>query len=47
MADDTTATITRQDGGTVLEFTHDLAGLYSPAITIPLSGPEPGQPPLV
>ena len=37
VADDTTVTITRQDGGTVLEFTRDLARLRSPAIPIPLS----------
>ncbi len=33
-------TLTRgADGDTVLEFGRDLAGIYSPAIAVPLSGP--------
>ena len=45
VADDTTVTIPGHDGGAVLEFTRDLAGLYFPAITIPLSEPEPQSAP--
>ena len=40
LADGSPVTLTRgEDGDTVLEFARDLAGIYSPVIAVPLSGP--------